>query len=349
MTEQLSMHTPRTNPRLIGHHAAAEYFLQHLRTHTLPHAWILAGGRGTGKATLAYHFARCLLAGQEGLAMDEAHPVFRRVAAGSHADLLVLEPEFDEKKEEQKREISVENARGIAEFLAKTAGEGAWRVVIIDSADELNTNAANAILKILEEPPPRTVLFLTSHNPGKLLPTIRSRCRLLALPPLNPEEYRQVMRLSAPELDGDTISRLGALTRYSPGLALEWQEKDALMQYDRLVALFAQLPMLPASAIQQFADLFTAKQMHTLWRMTGRLLSCFLERLVTNAPDRTEQEAQCHARLLQLRPPGYWADSWSRTQQEFSLAERLHLDYKTVIISYFEQLRSEASLPAHAG
>lgn len=343
------MTTPRTTPHLIGHQRAAEYFLQHLRTHTLPHAWILAGGKGNGKATLAYHFARCLLAGQESLEMSESHPVFRRVAAGSHADLLVLEPEYDEKKEEQKREISVENARGIAEFLAKTAGEGAWRVVIVDSADELNINAANAILKILEEPPPRTVLFLVSHNPGKLLPTIRSRCRLLALPPLSAEEYRQVMRSHAPEMESETVSRLGALTRYSPGLALEWHEKDALAQYDRLVALFAQLPALPAASIQQFADLFTAKQMHTLWRITARLLSCFLERLVTSAPDRSQAETECHARLRQLRPPAYWAEAWSRTQEEFSLAERLHLDYKTIIISYFETLRSEASLPAHAG
>ncbi len=148
------------------------------------HAWLITGAPGVGKATLAYRFARRLLAGvQPGdtLAVDPASPVFRRVAVGSHADLLTVEREWDDKKSRLRGEIVVDDARAISAFLRLTPAEGGWRVVVIDGAEHMNRNAANAVLKMLEEPPPRAVLLLTCAAPGRLLPTIRSRCRRLAL------------------------------------------------------------------------------------------------------------------------------------------------------------------------
>src|SRR5690348_15486648 len=137
--------TPRTNTELFGHEQAEQLLLRDLAQGKLAHGWIIGGQKGIGKATLAYRFARKLLGDDES--------TMRRIAAGSHADLLVIEPEFDSKKGEYARDITVEQARGIAQFLSLTAGESQWRVVIIDTVDALNVNGANAILKILEEPP----------------------------------------------------------------------------------------------------------------------------------------------------------------------------------------------------
>src|SRR6202041_479149 len=135
------------------------------------------------------------------------------------------EPLFDAKKDEFARDINVDQAREIAEFLSLTAGEGQWRVVLVDAVDDLNTNGANAILKILEEPPPQVVLFLISHNPGRLLPTIRSRCRQLKLKSLGKKQFNQVIEWVAPAISEDTIHLLGELTNYSPGIALQLDEQ----------------------------------------------------------------------------------------------------------------------------
>src|SRR5262249_4560580 len=156
---------------------------------------------------------------------DEA--AAHRIAAGSHADLLVVEQEYDEKKEEYAREIPVAQAREISQFLALTPGEGRWRVVIVDAADALNANAANAILKILEEPPPQAVLLLVSHNPGRLLPTIRSRCRMLRLKPLNDKAFAAAMEHIAPGMEAQEYATLAELSDKSPGVALQLHAQNA--------------------------------------------------------------------------------------------------------------------------
>ncbi|NBO18875.1 MAG: DNA polymerase III subunit delta', partial [Proteobacteria bacterium] len=153
---------PRHSTKLMGHGQALSQLVEQWQGGKLAHGWLITGPKGIGKATLAYHFARALLAGEEPEFVGEGHPVFRRVAAGSHTDLLVIEPLFDPKKDEYANDISVDQARGLAQFLSLTAGESQWRVVIVDSVDALNVNGANAILKILEEPPPRSVILLIS-------------------------------------------------------------------------------------------------------------------------------------------------------------------------------------------
>ncbi len=347
------MYTARNNPNVVGHAAAKEAFLQALVSERLAHAWILAGERGIGKATFAYHAARCLLSHGSSFNGAESHPLLKRLDSGSHPDFMAIEPLMDEKKEEQKREISVDQVRGVKDFITHTAGESSWRVVIIDSIDELNNNAANALLKMLEEPPPRVVLLLVSHNPGKLLPTIRSRCRLLPFSPLKQEEYLAVMQSIIPELNTEQVLQLGVMGTFSPGVALELYALGAVEQYAAIVKLMQQLPALPAAFIQQMADQFGAKQPHTKWRAQGRMLSLFLERLVATAAGQTQREAVegefcCHAHLLRLRNGAFWVEWWGRAQEEFLLAERLHLDYKTVTIAFFERLRSQVSQHAYA-
>src|SRR5262249_28594002 len=148
---------------------------------------VLAGGRG-GEGG--------------GIALTESHPVFRRVASGGHSDFRVLEREGNPKTEKLRTEIVIDQVRAPRGFLRLTPSESAWRIAIIDSADELNPNGANALLKLLEEPPARALLLLVAHAPGRLLPTIRSRCRRLALGPLGEGAMDRLLARYAPSLAG---------------------------------------------------------------------------------------------------------------------------------------------------
>ena len=199
---------PRANPDLIGHEGAERELRRLDEIGRLPHAILLSGPRGIGKATLAFRLARFLLAtGEErnavaegGLAIDPESGVFRRVAAGGHADLLTVERAYDARRRRLRGEIVVEDAREITGFFRLTAAEEGWRIVIVDGAEEMNRSAANALLKVLEEPPRRALLLLISHSPGRLLPTIRSRCRRFALAALGDPAVMLLLRRYRPEL-----------------------------------------------------------------------------------------------------------------------------------------------------
>jgi len=202
---------PRENPDLEGHAAAEAQLLEAWRSGRLPHGWLFTGPQGIGKATLAYRFARFVLAGggdggglfgdaPSDLRLDPAHPIFHRVASGGHSDLMFLE--------KGKTVIKVEDVRAAGTFLSLTPGEGAWRVVIVDSADDLNTAAANALLKVLEEPPDRALLILVSHAPGSLPATVRSRCCRLPLHPLPEATVRGLLGRWRPALAEDDAAAL---------------------------------------------------------------------------------------------------------------------------------------------
>ncbi len=216
---------PRDTDRLIGHEAAEAALLDALRGGRLHHAWLITGAEGVGKATLAYRFARRLLGGGTAtLDMARSDPVFRRVAANTHADLLTIEREWDDKKKRLKKQVSAESVREIPPFLHLTPAEGGWRVVILDGAEDVNPQSANALLKVLEEPPPRAVLMLVCSAPGRLLPTICSRCRHLALAPLDDAAMALALRTSLPEMEEADRATLATLARGSPGRALALAE-----------------------------------------------------------------------------------------------------------------------------
>jgi DNA polymerase-3 subunit delta' len=223
------MISPRANPDLFGHEAAEATLAAAMASGRLHHAWLITGPEGIGKATLAYRFARRLFAGPSAdgsLALDPAHPAFKRVAAGSHADLLAVERSVDDKTKRRRAEIVVDDARAVGHFLHLTAAEGGWRVVIVDGADMMNRNAANALLKVLEEPPPRAILLLLAASPGRLLPTIRSRCRRLALNPLPDAVVERLLRQAIPELAD--AAGVVALAGGSIGRALSLAEGNGL-------------------------------------------------------------------------------------------------------------------------
>ncbi|MGH7058331.1 MAG: DNA polymerase III subunit delta', partial [Acetobacteraceae bacterium] len=221
---------PRANPDLLGHAAAEATFLDAARRGRLHHAWLITGPFGIGKATLAYRLGRRLLArlpaeGQ-GAALDPSNPTFRRVASGGHADLQTVTLTADPRTGHVHREILVDGVRAGAAFLHRTAIEGGWRVLIVDPAEALNTNAANALLKVVEEPPERALLVLVCACPGRLPATLRSRCRVLRLAPLDEHDMETLLARYLDDVSADVRARLAALAEGSPGRALRLAAKD---------------------------------------------------------------------------------------------------------------------------
>lgn len=339
--------SPRTNTRLFGHEQVEEMLLSDFVSGKLAHGIILSGARGIGKATLAYRFARALLSGQSDMEISEDSPVFKRVAAGSHTDLLVIEPLYDAKKDEYATEISIEQSRTIAQSLSLTPAEGQWRVVIIDSADDLNVKSANSILKILEEPPPQTVIMLIAHNAGALLPTIKSRCRLINLRPLAKSDFLRSMSYIAPDINDDDLAVLGIISDFSPGIAIEMRHNNVLGAYDEIISLLGALPNLDNREVQSFCEkIGSGKKAHANWNIFMYVMLCILERIAKKAagtaiiPINNEDEMVL-AKLSRTHSAVVWATKWHEALSQFLLARRLHLDYKQVSLVFFHSLAGE--------
>ncbi|MES2983565.1 MAG: DNA polymerase III subunit delta' [Pseudomonadota bacterium] len=275
---EIDVPAPRENPLLFGHEQAQARFLNEFNRGLVHHAYLMTGHKGIGKATLAYRFARFILAqgaqavaaeapsmslfgdepapppatNPQSLAMDAEHTLFRRIAAGSHTDLLTLSPAYDAKKHVEKSHIGVDEARKVPEFLSLTPAEGLWRVVIVDAVDQLNSNAANALLKILEEPPERAILFLICHEPGGILPTIRSRCRHFKLTAPDATAFADTLNQIAPSIASHDYAALYALSHGSPGHAITLYKEEGLGWYEGWLA--AMQPGASAATRQKFCD-----------------------------------------------------------------------------------------------
>ena len=256
---------PKDNPYLIGHEKAENFVLEAWRNHNLHQALLISGEKGIGKATFAYRIARFLLQADEtkrdsykSLEISPQAQVFRQISSGSHPDFKVIERGYiktdrqkiikaiqsgnymsDEELSDLKKstEIVVDDVRDINEFLSKRSANDNWRVVLIDSADEMNRSSANAILKILEEPPHKTLMLLISHNPTILLPTIRSRCAKLELKPLDNNLVSSLLRRYRPELNETEIKQLSTMAKGSIGKAIQYADNHAANFYDELKTL----------------------------------------------------------------------------------------------------------------
>ena len=265
---------PRETTTLFGHAEAEQTLLDAYRSGRLPHAWLIGGERGIGKATLAYRMARFVLAypnptaavvrQAKSLALSDDHPVVRRVAGQGHSDLLVLERTLNDKGK-LRQDIAVEDVRRAVPFFGSTAGEGGWRIAIVDSVDELNAAGANALLKIVEEPPLRALLLLVSHAPGRALATIRSRCRRLALRPLSTLDVaRAVAAALGKEPDGPDIQAAAEAADGSVDRALMLLSGSALELRRQVSALLDRLPQVDARALHTLGDSLAGTQASTL-------------------------------------------------------------------------------------
>jgi len=369
---------PRANPELIGHEAAEAALLDMHAAGRLPHALLICGPRGIGKATLAYRLARFLFVQAEetaassrggGLFGDSApaaaapstlhvppeHPAFRRVAASGHADLMTVERGIDIRRKRARAEIVVDDTRSIAGFLHLTSAENGWRIVVVDSADEMNRNAANALLKILEEPPKRALLLLVSHAPGRLLPTIRSRCRKLMLRALPDADVERLLARHRPDLTPGDAAALARLAAGSIGDALALAEVGGLDLYRAMLALLMPLPGLDAVALHGFAERLARPDADAAYRAITELLPGWLARMVALAGGardgsgagggRGEIVLGEHAamrRLAARRGLDQWVEVWEKINRSFAQADSVNLDRKQVVMNAFFALEGAA-------
>lgn len=331
---------PRDTARLFGHAQAEADFLDAFISGRLHHAWLLNGPRGVGKATLAWSIARFLLAtpdpAEDGglfgapppaasLAIDPEHPVARRIVAGAEGGLKAIARSVNEKTGRLRAEIVVEDIRNLAGFFQLSAAEGGRRVVIIDSADEMNTAAANALLKMLEEPPARATLLLVSHQPSRLLPTIRSRCRTLRLGTLGPEDMAAA--LAQAEIDpGVDAAALTELAAGSVGDAVRLVQLGGLETYAGIVALLGSMPQLDRPRALAFAEAAAQRGAEEKLDLIFTLFDVALARLarsgasgVRSAP-ASAREDEIFARLA---PTPQKARAWAETAQT-ALARARH-------------------------
>ncbi len=266
---------PRENFTLFGHADAERTLLESYQSGRIPHAWLIGGPPGIGKATLAYRLARFVLAHPDpnapavqeatSLAVDADNPVGRRIAAQAQGDLLVLERTINEQTAKLYTVIRVDDVRRSVGFFGSTAGEGGWRIAIVDAVDDLQREGANALLKVLEEPPARTLLLLISHAPGRELPTIRSRCRRLLLRPLADADVARSIAIATGRDAGDAdVKQAVNAADGSVGRALRFLDEKALALRQRVLDLFAQLPNPDPRALHALGDALGGSEPQTL-------------------------------------------------------------------------------------
>ncbi|MCC6981785.1 MAG: DNA polymerase III subunit delta' [Bauldia sp.] len=307
------------------------------------HAWLIGGAKGTGKATLAYRFARFALAYPEGrapegegLGIPGDHPAFRKIAAGSHPNLLTLERDWDEKNKRYKTEISVENVRRTVGFFGSTPGESGWRIAIVDPADDLNPNSANALLKMLEEPPPRALFLVLANVPGKLLPTIRSRCVKLDLDPIPEAEIASALKGAGEEGSEEEIRLAAALSQGSLRRAIMLLRGGGAGLYGQMTGILSRLPDLDVERLHAFADAVGAPRRDDAYTLFLDLFFAWLGRRVRQEPELTP--AAEPGESLAAVPLARWAEVWEKTHASTSDAEEYNLDRKQVVLSTFMTL-----------
>lgn len=345
------MISPLENTALFGHAETEAQLLSLIQQKKLPHALLFCGAEGIGKATLAYRLAKYLLTGAQApepvmglfgpepveanLACDPEHPALRRIMAGSHGDLLVIQPEFDEKKKTSVDTVFVDQVRAVVEFMHRTPAESNWRIVIVDPAEALNTAAANALLKVLEEPPAQALLLLVSHQPGRLLPTIKSRCRKVVLRTPQEKDCQDIFNHLKQQVPPEELHQLLTLTQGSPGRALHYDAQGALGIYREVLEVLAQ-PSPKASA--RFAST-AAKAGPESWPLYKALFLQALYRLSLFAAAPADftpldaEETQCFTALLAGKRIDNWLDLWEKAETSLQQTGTLTLDKQQVMLS----------------
>lgn len=347
---------PRETPRLLGQEAAEQAFLDAWAGGRLHHAWLLRGPRGVGKATMAYRIARAVLAAEgrapTTLDVDPDHPVARRIRAGAEPRLFTLRRPLDPKTGKLRTVITAETARAMQGRLFElTAADGGWRVGIVDTADELQLpQAANALLKLVEEPPPRALLLLVCNQPGRLLPTIRSRCRVLDLDPLTDEPLMQaVAQAGGPAVD----PAIAALAGGSPGEALRLASLDAAAVFGVLTELLGAAPGLSRPKLLALARSAAGREAAGRFGLVLSLTTLLLRRLARAGAGHPltplPGEAALAARLAPgLAPARAWAELAAEIEAQGAHAEAVNLDPAATILDIWLRIDGQAARLAAA-
>lgn len=371
---------PRRTLQLVGHGGAETAVVEAWQRGRMPHAWLICGPPGIGKATFAYRLARFLLSERDAASVPSpaAEPslfaapasaapsalpaagarrtlnvaagsqVSAMVAARGHPDFLAVERPWDEKKKRFKGEIGIDQVRGVGDFLHRTALRGGWRVVVVDAVDEVSRSAANALLKVLEEPPALAALLLVAHAPGRVLATIRSRCRRLALQPLSDAEVESVLAARRPDAPGSARSAAAAAAAGSPGTAMALLDSDGLALHAAVLALMSRLPRLDGAAVQALADGLARNDAEENWESFRTFLADTLRGTARAAiapavgAQGASPQAVAAARLATLAPPDRWLTAAARIERLFAQADGLNLDKRLVVMETLTALRDVA-------
>lgn len=344
---------PREVDRVYGHDSAEAEFVASLQSGRLHHAWLLIGPDGVGKATLAYRLARMVLAHGTGGSTTEpvsaANPLFRKVAGLAHPNLLVIRRSWIEKTKRYSQWIGVNEVRRLRAFLGSTAGEATWRVVIVDRADQLNQNAANALLKALEEPPPNTLFLLVASAEGLLPVTIRSRTRVLRLPGLDEAPLRDAVGAALArdnvEADEQTLSFALALSEGSAGRALALISRDGITLYEEIAATFAALPELDGAKLQRQAEQLASPNEAERLELYLSLLLGVIQRLVrfgATGEGLVGKEQAFAGTLVSKDNIAAWADAFEAISKARTETFALNLDRGILVLQSWFHLRQVA-------
>ena len=347
---------PRETKQLFGHEAAEATFAQAFSSGRVHHGWLLAGREGIGKATLAYRMARFALArpdergkGEGPLDIADGTTASRQVLALSHPGLMVIRRPWDPKLKRFITAIPVDEVRRIKSFFAHSAGPDSWRVVIVDQADELNVNAANALLKSLEEPPPRALFFLVTSEPGRLLTTIRSRCRRLELAALGDADLKRAAQgaLAGSEAAAIDEKQWPALIEFAQGSVrrlLALSRSEGVSVHTKLKAVIGSLPKLDWPQVHLLADEATGSGAEQHFEQLFELLSDTIARLVrTRAIGAgTPDDQRLAGRLIPEHALATWAELWETINVKKAETLGLNLDRKTLILETFARMQAAA-------
>jgi DNA polymerase-3 subunit delta' len=322
---------PRATPVLFGQEHAEAGLLAAYRSGRVPHAFLIAGPQGVGKATLAYRMARFVLAHPDpaapevaaatSLSVDAKHPVARRIAAQAQPDLLIIERTLNDKGVLHKQ-IAVEDIRKTVTFFGSTAGEGGWRIAIVDAVDELNRSGANALLKVLEEPPERALLLLVSHSAARVPATLRSRCRILTLRPLGEADLAAALAAATGEAaDDPDIVAAAAAADGSVARALALLDEGALALRQQTLGLLDRLPGLDAKGLHALGEALAGTDPEPLAAFVDTVNAWLSQRLFheQNALDRAHRLAGA-------------SESINRAARD---AETYNLERKPLVFSVF--------------
>lgn len=325
---------PRETVSLYGHHEAEATLLDAYRGGQFPHAWLIGGPHGIGKATLAFRMARFVLAQPlpsapsvqkaSSLAVDASHSAARHIAAGTHGGLLVLERTLNDRGV-LRTEISVENARATIAFFGSTSADGGWRICIVDTVDELNANSANALLKVLEEPPARSLFLLVSNAPARVLPTIQSRCRKLLLRPLEAADVaRAVADATDAGAEDKAVKEAAGLAEGSVARALMLLGGETLGLQHKTEALLQALPQLDPKSLHGLGDSLAGND--------RAALLAFVDTLERWMGAQLRRQAADLPRLARL------SEVWENISRAVRETQEFNLERKPLVFSVFGML-----------
>lgn len=338
---------PKESIQLVGHAGLKNELLEMISQQRLPHGLLLAGAKGMGKATLAYHLARYLLQGGEGdFVLDPGSAVFRQVMAGSHPDIITVTQDRDD-DEDWNKEIPAEKARALVHFFQQKPMLGKWRVAIIDSIDELNHKGANSLLKILEEPPAHCLLILITHNIAKVLPTIRSRCQLFLCQNLKDEEVKTVLNTLDLDVSPEEQAFIAAVSEGRLGYGLSILKMGGQKFYQAMLSVFMDLARGDRRSFIPFLEKYILKHAELgkeeAWQLGVHILQHWVATRLSKvmAQETTwvdSQEAKVAHAFFQTRPFNAFAQSWSGMSDLLQQARTFNLDKKQTLVCFFSKM-----------